>query len=190
MRSFYPQCRCASTLCPGFTLVELMVAIAILAVLAAIAAPGFKGLMERWHVRQSVESLQSTLYYARAEAVKRGGRVVLYKNAQGSDGCREAATNQEWGCGWFVFVDTNKNGTLQASEEVLQRVRPSGKVNVMRSSSGAGMKFDRYGMAGGNNTDSFVISPVGSGISSPATTTLCMAAGGRIRTLPGEARCW
>ncbi len=172
----------------GFTIIELMVVIAILAILAALAAPSFTPIIERWRVRQAVESLQSTLYYARSEAIKRGGNVVVRKNLQNTDGCREAATTQEWGCGWFIFVDTNGNGSRQASEELLQTIPPPPKLNVMRNPAGNTLSFDRYGMAGGNML-SFTISPVGPDTTSPATRTLCMASGGRIRVLEGEVTC-
>ena len=55
----------------GFTAIELLVTIAILGVLAAIAAPSFKPLIERWKVRQVTEELQSTFYVARSEAIAR-----------------------------------------------------------------------------------------------------------------------
>lgn len=165
-----------------------MVVVSIVAILAALAAPSFTPLIERWRVRQAVEELQSTLYYARSEAIKRGGSVALRKNPQNTDSCQEAETTQEWGCGWFVFVDSNGNGTRQASEELLQTISPPRKLNVMRKPAGDVLRFDRYGMAGGNML-SFTISPVGPDTTSPATRTLCMASGGRIRVLEGEVTC-
>ncbi|MBP6653225.1 MAG: prepilin-type N-terminal cleavage/methylation domain-containing protein, partial [Xylophilus sp.] len=59
----------------GFTLLEVMVVVSILAVLAALAAPSFTPMIERWRVRQAVEATTSMLYYARSEGVKRGGNV-------------------------------------------------------------------------------------------------------------------
>lgn len=56
----------------GFTAIELLVTIAILAVLAALAAPSFTPSLERWRVMQATEQLKSTLYFARSEAIKQG----------------------------------------------------------------------------------------------------------------------
>ena len=172
----------------GFTAIELMVVVAILAILAALAAPSFTPLIENWRVRQATGDLQSTLYYARSEAIKRGGGVVLRRNPQNTDGCQEADTTQKWGCGWFVVLDSTSDGSRQASEELLQTVPPPRNLNVMRKPSGNFLRFDRYGMAGGHMVG-FTISPVGPDTTSPATRTLCMASGGRIRILEGEVEC-
>ena len=174
----------------GFTAIELMVTVAILAVLAALAAPSFTSIIERWRVRDTVESMTSTLYYARSEAIKRGGGVVVRKLTNTTGGCQNAGTTEEWGCGWIVFVDLNGNGTYQqATETMLREIPLSGSVNVIKKPSGATFKIDRFGMADGNNTLSFVLSPTPDGVSSPHVTTLCIAAGGRIRAAPGEIDC-
>lgn len=173
----------------GFTAAELLAVLAVMAIVVALAAPGFSGLIDRWRVRQAAEGLQSTLYYARSEAIRRGGRVAMRKHPQNTDGCRQAATTQAWGCGWFVFVDSNRNGTRQAGEELLQTVAPPTGLDIMRRPGGPVIQFDRYGMANGTNIFSFTISPAAAGIASPATRTLCLASGGRIRILEGEASC-
>ncbi|WP_404299870.1 GspH/FimT family pseudopilin [Alicycliphilus denitrificans] len=172
----------------GFTAIELMVVIAIVAVLASLAAPSFTSTIERWRVRQAAEELQSSIYYARSEAIKRGGNVTMRKHPQGTDGCQEAGTTQEWGCGWFIFVDSNNDGTRQTSEELLQTIPPPNRLNIMRKPTGNFLRFDRYGMTGGNML-SFTLSPAGPGVTSPATRTLCMSSGGRIRIREGEVIC-
>ena len=172
----------------GFTLIETMVVTAIVAVLAALAAPSFGTTIDRWRVRQAVESMTSTLYYARSEAIKRGGWIGIQKNPKTTPGCTLAETSQEWGCGWFVFVDSDSNGTWKKGEEILQTFDTPGNVNVMHRSGGTNIKADRYGMMSGLNAKGFTFSPVPTGVSSPATRTICMASGGRIRVLE-EASC-
>ena len=168
----------------GFSLMEVMVTVGILAILAALAAPSFQPLIDKWRVQQTVENMKSTLYYARSEAIKRGGRVGLQKNDDVAD-CT-ASTSQEWGCGWFVFVDSEGTGNgkwNKNKEEILQSIPPPINVNVMHSSGGTNIKVDRYGMMSGLNAKGFAFTPKPAGTSSPATRSLCMASGGRIRVI-------
>ena len=112
----------------GFTAIELLVTIAILGVLAAIAAPSFKPLIERWKVRQVTEELQSTFYVARSEAIKRGIQVVVCRsaNAETSNTPTCAASGTGWESGWIVFADRNTNEQMSWSSgdsDVLLRVQ-------------------------------------------------------------------
>ena len=78
----------------GFTAIELMVVVSIVAILAALAGPSFAPLIERWRVRDAAEGLTSTLYYARSEAIKRGGGIAI--DATGG-----------WDQGWKVTHTAN-----------------------------------------------------------------------------------
>ena len=104
----------------GFTAIELLIVITILAVLTALAGPSFGPLIERWRTNQAVNNMTSTLYAARSEAIKRGGKVSVRKIANGTEGCTFASTNQEWSCGWVIFVDADvSNGNVQRTQETI-----------------------------------------------------------------------
>ena len=173
----------------GFTLLEVMVVVSILAVLAALAAPSFTPMIERWRVRQAVEATTSMLYYARSEGVKRGGNVVIRKQATGTDGCTLATTDADWGCGWVVFVDTNGNGSQQSTEETLQIYPPTPRVEVTVPGSGGRIRVDRWGKMDGLNAKAIIFVPQDKNTSDIASAAICVASGGRIRTVHGDGSC-
>lgn len=175
----------------GFTIIELMVVVAILAVLAALAAPSFTPIVERWRVRDAAESLTATFYFARSEAIRRGGRVVI-KPSSGTD----------WGTGWHVFFDVNSDGaqscdaTKTPNECDLQL--PAAPTNItinLPGSSATGVSVDRWGMqsyAGGASTPTnlgFEVMPKGKTISDANSARLCIGIGGRIARKKGSDTC-
>ena len=173
----------------GFTAIELMVTLAILAILVALAAPSFTPLIERWRVRSATEGLQSAIYFARSEAIKRGGNVVIRKQATGPDGCTLATTDADWGCGWVVFVDTNGNRTQQSTEETLQIYPPTPRVEVTVPGSGGRIRVDRWGKMDGLNAKAIIFVPQDKNTSDIASAAICVASGGRIRTVHGDGSC-
>ena len=166
----------------GFTAIELMVTVAILAILATLAAPSFTGIMERWRVRQAAEGLQSTLYYARSEAIKRGGGVAISKIANNTNGCTTASNTDDWGCGWIVCEDTNGNGSCNVGEPVLQRFDAPTRLEITRSSSDADIGLNRWGAITGAWIG-FTLVPQGKNLSDPAAKGVCVSSGGRVRVI-------
>ena len=173
----------------GFTAIELMVVISLVAILAALAAPSFTPIIQNWRVRQAVGGLQSSLYFARSEAIKRGGNITIRKEPTGAGGCTLASGGANWDCGWFVFVDTNDNGALNTGEEVLQRFASPANIEVTRSVTQSNIRFDRWGRP--NAPFGFSVVPLNKSTSDPAARGLCMSSGGRIRVTsdPAEIPC-
>ena len=169
----------------GFTAIELMVTVSIVALLLALAAPSFTPLIESWRVRQATEQLQSTLNYARSEAIKHGGRVAIQKIPNNTNGCTSATGNRDWDCGWIVCQDTNGNGTCNATEPVLQRIDAPAKVQITRTGGGASIKLNRWGLVDGTWLG-FSLVPLDKSTSHPGARGVCMSSGGRVRIIPPE----
>jgi type IV fimbrial biogenesis protein FimT len=186
----------------GFSVIELMVAVAIVAVLAALAGPSFASLIDRWRVRDAVENLTATLYFARSEAIKRGGNVIIAKNADSAT-CT-TTQNTQWSCGWQVFVDVNGNGSQDTcTTDVLnectvkQGVEPKGVTVNLANSTGA-ITVDRWGMtshtpsSGGSGTPSnmfFEAMPKNKSMSDASAARLCAGSGGRLVHKTGAETC-
>jgi type IV fimbrial biogenesis protein FimT len=85
----------------GFTLVELMVTILIVAVLAAIALPSFRNVIQRNRVAAASNDLLASLSYARNTAITRGQLVSMCPSTDGAN-CTSAGKDFE--SGWLVYT--------------------------------------------------------------------------------------
>ncbi|MDP3230829.1 MAG: GspH/FimT family pseudopilin [Acidovorax sp.] len=152
----------------GFTAIELMVVVSIVAILAALAAPSFTPLIERWRVRSATEEVQSTLYFARSEAIKRGGRVSIVRDSDG----------------WAVYFDANNNGSNEVTE-ILQTTAPPPRLDI--TFPAATLTIDRWGMLTPIGTG-FLVSPTGKPASDISAKRVCIL-GGLIKISKGDAPC-
>ncbi|MFN4118451.1 GspH/FimT family pseudopilin [Acidovorax sp.] len=166
----------------GFTMIELMVVVAIVAVLASLAAPSFRDMVEGYRVRQAVEEMTSTIYFARSEAIKRGGNVSVRRNCTTGD-------NDDWDCGWIVFTDADNSGTLNGADVILQTFPVLNNMNVVNIGGGAFFRVNRWGQPNSLGAASFAINPKPAGVSSRHASALCMSSGGRVRVEKNTATC-
>lgn len=106
----------------AFTLVELLITLAVLTVLISVGLPAFTGTIQNSQRTAQTNEMIATLYNARTEAIKRNGRVTVCKTTDAMAAEPACNTNAApaWDAGWIVFVDDDGSGTREVGEEVLQ----------------------------------------------------------------------
>lgn len=97
----------------AFTLVEVLVVIAIVSVLVGIGVMNSKSMIENNQVERVNADLRMDLVFTRGEAIKRGGWVSLCGSESGTK-CTDAYSD-----GWMVYHDVNKDGAFGKLDTVL-----------------------------------------------------------------------
>lgn len=179
----------------GVTLIELMVVVAISAILLAVGVPMMTTFVDRNRVATQVNELIADVALTRSEAIARRGRVIMCRSANPNADdptCDGAAA--DWSGGWFVFIDNTAGGTAfnrDVGEAVVRRfTRTSAQVSVTADPSLAGVTVTADGtmwtLAGAPlsslNAGAEPLRLDFIGTETPNRRSLCIATSGRART--------
>jgi type IV fimbrial biogenesis protein FimT len=132
----------------GFTLIELMVTLAVMAVLLGIGVPSFQRLQQSTRTSTAFHLLTTTLALARLSAVKSNAPVSVCPSRDG----RHCRGDTVWDDGWIVFADPSRAKQPASAEAILQRFDRVGPGIALRSTAGRTLvRFHPSGMAHGSN---------------------------------------
>ena len=164
----------------GFTLVELMVTLAILVILLAIGVPAMQGFLASRQVAGKADALTSAIRFARSEALKRSQSVTICQTTTADSVTPTCDTGAgDWNSGWLVFVDNAPaNGSYDKDKELLievQQALPGGGVFKVGGKPQRTIEFTADGLAMGSNNGFYAFSEAG-------CTKVTLAPSGRVST--------
>lgn len=145
----------------GFTLIELMVVVAIAAVLLTIAAPSFRDTIQSNRVASRTNELMASFALARTEAIRSTRSARVCASSDGST----CLTTPNWNTGWLVSLDTANNNSYSTAVRYVEGRSALAMAQTAGTATGGttgGILFDSRGRP--NNTGTprvFTLSPVG-----------------------------
>jgi type IV fimbrial biogenesis protein FimT len=124
----------------GFTLIELMITLAIAAILLGLAAPSFNDLIKDNRLTTQINALSASLNLARSESIKRSLTVTVCKSTGGTQ------CGGEWSDGWIVFEDSDgTDGNVDANDTII-RVNSALTIgNTLNFNNGNYVKYSSTG---------------------------------------------
>ncbi len=132
----------------GVTLIELMIAISIGAVLTTMALPSFTNLLQSGASRSVRSALSVSINQARIGAAMRGQQVIVCPSND-QVGCDHGS---RWEHGWIAFVDSNHDNEHGLGEELIgvAQAQPKG-VAILGSNGRQRIRYQADGSASGTN---------------------------------------
>jgi type IV fimbrial biogenesis protein FimT len=169
----------------GFTLVELMVTVAVIAVVLAVSVPAFARLQGNFQLRSSAHRLVAAINLARTEALQRRQSVSLCPSTMGGD------CSGDYSHGWVLFNDTDRDLKFAPGiEEVILRGQglPAGYTVTDRTGSNRVTETITYSPDGSarRNQTLLLCAPPAKGIEPYA---IVLNRVGRVRVARGEGLC-
>lgn len=149
----------------GFTLVELMVTVAILVILLAIGVPAMQGFLASRQVAGKADALASAIRFARSEALKRSQSVTICQTTTADSVTPTCDTgNGDWNSGWLIFVDNNPADGSYNKDELLIKVQqalPGSGVFKVGDKKQRTINFTADGLAMGSANGFYAFSDAG-----------------------------
>jgi type IV fimbrial biogenesis protein FimT len=130
----------------GFTMIEILMTIAIAAILMSLAVPSFRYITNSNRIASELNGLLGDLQLARAEAIKEGRTVTVCQSGDGAS----CTGSGNWEGGWIAFSDPTNVGVYDVGETYLRKQkRFSGTDTFVASNAVSVITFNRQGYAVG-----------------------------------------
>ena len=132
----------------GFTLTELLIALAVFGILLGLALPGYQSSVQATRSTSVRSELVNSIQIAINQSILTGTRAVLCPSVDGTS----CASGADWTAGWIGYMDNNGNRERQPDERLVhvQPALPDG-VHLTTSAGRTRLVFQASGSNGGSN---------------------------------------
>lgn len=131
----------------GFTALELMVTMAIVAILLSAGVPALRNYTWNQRMKAAMDTLQSDLKLARGRAISHNARTVICPAENAAD----CSGQSRWQDGWIVFTDLNGDRHRQSGEPLIRQADATEHLEISSSASRSHVRFYPNGSAPGSN---------------------------------------
>ncbi len=122
----------------GFSLIELIISIAIMAILIGISVPSFTSIIARNNVVTQTNTIFESLYLARSYAITQQKNVhVCHMSKPDSLECHQQRDyNTAWSNGWLIFADVNNTNEYDDGDNLIRAFQASERANIVFNQQG------------------------------------------------------
>lgn len=172
----------------GFSLIELLVAIALIAIIMGIAVPSFRAYMVNSQLSNAGNEFVMGTMYARAEAISKNRCVTMCMSTNSQADSPVCATSgADWNVGWIIFANQKCDSNPSDTTAELLKVyigKPDG-ATMESSPVTRSVRFDSRGMTTVSGSGQIRLAPPGESY----TKVICIASTGRARIADALSGC-
>lgn len=164
----------------GFTVLELLIALTVTAVIMAVAVPSMAGMIRNSRFRAAHNEFLSSLYLLRSEAAKRNRTVKMCRTANADPPQCEPGSGGGWDQGWAIWADLDNDDRIGATEVLISVHQRLGR-GVRLSGNGTlanRIAYRSTGAPAGFNNGTFTLCIDGGAVKKQ----IIISAAGRVRT--------
>ena len=182
-----------SQLDKGVTLIELLVTLAVVAVLATLAAPSFRDFIVRGKMTTVTSDFTSSMMRARNAAASHNICTVMCMSSKAGDAAPECTTaGIDWQQGWIVFLNPSCDSGVKkpdAKDVILARVASDAVILLNTQDSVKSIQFSARGIPSDKGRVDLVYGDVSNPMTDKFGTNICVDVMGRSRVIPGNKTC-